>query len=231
MRIGICDDEKAMRKHLRQVIEIHLELSGVLYEIEEFESGEDLLSAEEEAELLFLDIEMPGLDGMETARRLRAAGKKTIIIFVTAYPDFVFQGYEVQAFHYILKPCEEKKIREVLDRAMEEAELRKERYFVIERKSGTVRLPLSGICYFKSERRSVEVVLRDGSRQSFYGKLDQVEAEMPAFYQRVHNRYLVNLKWVSRIEGTRCICGGEEIPVSRAYKQEAAVAFARMMLR
>ena len=62
---------------------------------------------------------MPGKGGMETARLLRSYGKKMMIIFVTAYPDFVFQGYEVQAFHYILKPYQEKKIKEVLDRALD----------------------------------------------------------------------------------------------------------------
>ena len=233
MRIGICDDEKTLRKDLRKVVEVHLELSGVSYTIEEYDSGESLLADQArgpELDLLFLDIEMPGLDGMETAQRLREVGEDMVIVFVTAFPDYVFQGYEVQAFHYILKPYDRKKICQVLDRAMEAAHLRQEQYYVVEQKSGTLRLPLSAVCYFKSDRRSVEAVCEDGSRRTFYGKLDEIETSLPGCYQRVHNRYLVNLRHVSRVEGTKCVCGGEELPVSRTYKQALAVAFARMLL-
>ena len=114
MKIAICDDEKKLRKDLRSLIEIQMDLSGGDYTIEEFEDGRDLAAAEKkkDIQILFLDIEMPGMDGMETAKALRAAGCRMLIIFVTAYPDFVFQGYEVQAFHYILKPYQPAKIKE-----------------------------------------------------------------------------------------------------------------------
>ena len=153
-----------------------------------------------------------------------------LIIFVTAYPDFVFQGYEVQAFHYILKPYQEKKIRAVLHRAVEELGHSDEKYYIVEQKSGTLRLPISRVRYFKSDRRTVSASCEDGT-ESFYGRLDEVEAEAGAEFQRVHNRYLVNLSFVTKIEASRCICAGEEIPVSRAYKQALAVAFAKMMLK
>ena len=119
MKIAICDDEKNLRRDLRRLVEIHLELKGLSFSVSEYESGEQLLadSRSEDIDILFLDIEMPGKGGMETASLLRASGRKMLIIFITAYPDYVFQGYEVQAFHYILKPYQEKKIKEVLDRA------------------------------------------------------------------------------------------------------------------
>ena len=124
MKIAICDDEKKLRKDLRSLIEIQMDLSGGDYTIEEFEDGRDLAAAEKkkDIQILFLDIEMPGMDGMETAKALRAAGCRMLIIFVTAYPDFVFQGYEVQAFHYILKPYQPAKIKEVLTKALRETE-------------------------------------------------------------------------------------------------------------
>ena len=232
MRIAICDDEKRLRKDLRALVEVQLDLCGADYTIEEFEDGAELLKSEtvKELDLLFLDIEMPKTDGMETARRLRQAGCKMLIIFVTAYPDFVFQGYEVQAFHYILKPYQEKKIRAVLHRAVEELGHSDEKYYIAEQKSGTLRLPLSRVRYFKSDRRTVSASCEDGT-ESFYGRLDEVEAEAGAEFQRVHNRYLVKLSFVTKIEASRCICAGEEIPVSRAYKQALAVAFAKMMLK
>ena len=165
MRIAICDDEKRLRKDLRALVEVRLDLCGADYTIEEFEDGAELLKSEtvKELDLLFLDIEMPKTDGMETARRLRQAGCKMLIIFVTAYPDFVFQGYEVQAFHYILKPYQEKKLREVLRRAVEELGHSDEKYYIAEQKSGTLRLPLSRVRYFKSDRRTVSASCEDGT--------------------------------------------------------------------
>nr|WP_302391447.1 LytTR family DNA-binding domain-containing protein [uncultured Blautia sp.] len=71
---------------------------------------------------------------------------------------------------------------------------------------------------------------KNGEQISFYEKLDEVEAKAPDFFQRIHNCYLVNMNCISKVESTSCICSGEELPVSRAYKQTLAVAFARTML-
>ena len=184
---------------------------------------------EKEADILFLDIEMKGISGMDTARSLRGTHRNTVIIFVTAYPDYVFQGYEVHAFHYILKPYREEKIREVLRMALEETRKSTEQYYIVEQKSRTLRLPLKDILYFKSDRKKVTAVTKSGAEE-FYGKLSDVESELPGHFTRIHNRYLVNTASVSRLTSTSCFCGDEELPVSRAYRQELAVAFARMML-
>lgn len=233
MKIAICDDEKNLRRDLRRLVEIHLELKGLSFSVSEYESGEQLLadSRSEDIDILFLDIEMPGKGGMETASLLRASGRKMLIIFITAYPDYVFQGYEVQAFHYILKPYQEKKIKEILDRALEALETRTEQYYDIEQKSGVTRLRLSQILCFCSDKRSICAIDTLGKNTIFYGKLDDLEKEMPGYFQRVHNRYLVNMNYVSSVEGNRCICGSDEIPVSRTYKQKLAVAFAQIMLQ
>ena len=114
MKIAICDDDKKLRKDLRHLIEVQLDFMAFAYEIEEYESGNCILEHmdKNEPDILFLDIEMPGMGGMDTAKVLRKFDKKVLIIFVTAYPDYVFQGYEVHAFHYILKPYKKEKIKE-----------------------------------------------------------------------------------------------------------------------
>lgn len=232
MNIAICDDEKKLRKDLRSLIEAQLDLCGAEYTIEEFEDGRKLLDTGylRNIDLLFLDIEMPVMNGMETAKALRQAGSRALIIFVTAYPDFVFQGYEVQAFHYILKPYQEKKIKKILIRALEETGRNKQHYFVIEHKGCSLRLLQQDIHYFKSEGRSILAVTGDG-QESFYGRLDEVAEQLTQSFQRIHNRYLVNLQHVSRVSANSCVCGGQELPVSRAHKQQLAVVFAQMMLR
>ena len=219
VNIGICDDEASMRRALRAPLERKLQLLGTSYRILEYDSGEALFSHPECAylDILFLDIEMRQMNGMETAKNLRKRNAHTLLIFVTAYPDFVFQGYEVHAFHYILKPYEERKHRE--------------QYFTLEQKSGILRIPLKRILAFSSDRRKVVISLKDGSRPDFYGKLDEVESGLPDYFVRCHNRHLVNLNFVSALEKDRCICGQKQFPVSRAFRQPLEIAFARLLLR
>jgi DNA-binding LytR/AlgR family response regulator len=232
VKIGICDDEPEMRKPLRQILEQVLQLQGVEYLISESESGEDLTAGISclDIDILFLDIEMRSLDGIETAKLLRKKGMKGIIIFVTAYPDFVFQGYEVHAFHYILKPYRKEKIEEVLRQALHELDLSKEQYFVIEQKARVIRIPLSQTIAFQSDRRKVEALLEEDF-VAFYGRIDEVCRELPSCFIRIHNRYIVNLNYVTTLEKDRCILGSRSFPVSRAFRQELETAFARAMLK
>ena len=232
VKIGICDDEPEMRKPLRQILEQVLQLQGVEYLISESESGEELTAGISclDIDILFLDIEMRSLDGIETAKLLRRKGMKGIIIFVTAYPDFVFQGYEVHAFHYILKPYRKEKIEEVLRQALHELDLSKEQYFVIEQKARVIRIPLSQTIAFKSDRRKVEALLEEDF-VAFYGRIDEVYRELPSCFIRIHNRYIVNLNYVTTLERDRCILGSRSFPVSRAFRQELETAFARAMLK
>lgn len=232
MNIAICDDDKKLLKDFRHLIEIHMDLTGINYHITEFTSGEELLEYKNKKDihLLFLDIKMGSVDGMETARQLKKSGKKMLIIFVTAYPDFVFQGYEVQAFHYILKPYRETKIKEVLDRAISELDIRKEHSLVIQQRSGILCINTQKVTYFKSDKRNIFAVSTEGT-DIFYGKLNDVETKMPPCYQRIHNRYLINLNYVSEIGSNYCICHDEKLPVSRTYRHELAMAFAKMMLQ
>ena len=232
MRIGICDDEKESRISLRRPIEREAQLNGLEYKVSEYGSGEEMLKALEKdaPKLLFLDIEMDGIDGMEAARAIRKTHKDTVIIFVTAYPDFVFQGYDVHAFHYILKPYKEEKIKEVFHMALEELNLQTEQYYAVEQKSGTLRLRLKEVRFFSSDRKKVTAETEEGKIE-FYGKLNDIETTLPEYFIRIHNRYLVNLNYLTKVEPSQCICGEEILPVSRSCKQNLAVAFARMMLR
>lgn len=229
--VGICDDDQKMRKILRPLLERNLQLSGVSYQIFEYASGEELAAQMDQysLDLLFLDIEMKELNGMDTAKLLREKDHKTIIIFVTAYPDFVFQGYEVKAFHYILKPYKEQKIIDVLEAALKELAAKEEQFFTVEQKSGIMRIPIGSIRAFQSEKRKI-LILTEDRIIDFYGKLDDLESELPDYFIRIHNRYINNLNFVTAIEKNCCICGGTSFPVSRAYKQDLEIAFAKALL-
>lgn len=233
INIGICDDEASMRRLLRAPLEQKLQLLGADYRIFEYDCGETLVTRPETEwlDILFLDIEMKQLSGMETARNLRKRNSHTLLIFVTAHPDFVFQGYEVHAFHYILKPYENQKIMKVLEQALKELGQNQERYFTLEQKSGTMKIPAKKILAFSSDRRKIIISLEDGNKLEFYGKLDAVETDLPDYFIRCHNRHLVNLNYVTALEKDGCTLKSQSFPVSRAYRQSVEIAFARLLLQ
>ena len=231
LNLVICDDERTLRNDLRKVLETELELCGETFKIAEFDCGESLVRALNDSvfDIIFLDIEMKDLDGVATAREIRKRTSAPEIIFVTSYPDFVFQGYEVQALNYILKPYQKEKIISVLHTALERLGRDSEKYYMVESRGQTLRLPLSRIKYFFSDRRSVNAVTAEETH-TFYGKLSELEIELPENFVRIHNRYLVNLKYVQSIQGNSVQMAGEELPVSRSCKQDLAIAFAKYML-
>lgn len=231
LQLAVCDDERVFRSDLRKILGTELELCGIDYHISEFTSGEELIAGLEKADcqILFLDIEMKGIDGVEAARRLRETKRQMEIIFVTSYADFVFQGYEVRALNYILKPYEPEKIAAVLHTALEALDIEAEKYYVIDQRGGSIRVPLSSVKYFSSDRRTVHAVTTE-QEYTFYEKLSDLETELPDTFVRIHNRYLVHLKYLEAVRQNTAVVDGEELPVSRSCKSGLSIAFAKYML-
>lgn len=232
LQVVICDDEQSMRITLREVIGRELQLKGISFQINEFNCGEKLIESLTEAsfDIVFLDIEMKDINGIETAKTIRRTNKKAVIIFVTAFPDFVFQGYEVKALNYILKPYQDKKIIEVLNTALEEIDAVKPHYFSVEQKSGVTKIALQDTLYFSSDKRNITAVTKT-SAITFYEKLSDLQEKLPDYFIRIHNRYLVNLNYITSVDASTAVCSGNSLPVSRQYKQSLFVAFAKCMLR
>ncbi len=120
VKIAICDDETALREMLRRKIEKHCQNAGMHCQIFDFDSGESLLAlpAENVPDVLFLDIQMPGKNGMQTAKELRIKNQDMILIFVTALSEYVYEAFDVNAFHYLVKPFDDKRLYEVLNNAL-----------------------------------------------------------------------------------------------------------------
>ena len=231
LQLAVCDDERVFRSDLRKILGTELELCGIDYHISEFTSGEELIAGLEKADcqILFLDIEMKGIDGVEAARRLRETKRQMEIVFVTSYADFVFQGYEVRALNYILKPYEPEKIAAVLHTAPEALDIEAEKYYVIDQRGGSIRVPLSSVKYFSSDRCTVHAVTTE-QKYTFYEKLSDLETELPDTFVRIHNRYLVHLKYLEAVRQNTAVVDGEELPVSRSCKSGLSIAFAKYML-
>ena len=161
LRIALCDDEQEARDQLR------FQLEKSIYETDEeivyeFSSGETavrwLKKHPGEIDLLFLDVEMKEMTGMEAAERIREFDRNILLVFVTGYSEYVFDGYRTGALDYVMKPAGEERIRQILARARETFYSRREKDFVFQNQEGTFRMALDRILYFYSDRRQVYLV-------------------------------------------------------------------------
>ena len=233
LHIGICDDAPGAREDLQLACERILRDGPETPQFFAFSSGEGVLRWLErhpdELDLLFLDIEMGGVSGMEAARRIRARDKRLLLVFVTGYADYVFDGYGVDALDYVLKPCRDAKLREVLRRALLHLQRHAPESFPVKNSDGLFRVPKDKILYLKSDRRIVTVVTATRS-YSYYGRLDEAENVLGEGFLRLHQRYLARAQAIERIEGASAWVGGEALPISRANHQRVLLAFARSLL-
>lgn len=213
MKIAICDDERTIQNSIAHKILERYPDSELQY----FSSGKELLEKDWEADLLFLDIQMPELNGMEAAKELRRQGRKPILIFITVLKDYVFQAFDVGAFHYLLKPYEEEKFYEVLEAAVQQYQERqsiiraKEKCILIQHLGYHRRIRLSAIIYAEIYNRKVVLhVRKDGFRGNkeetekivYYGKLSDLEAEVGEDFFRSHRSYLIHFKYVEKYDAS-----------------------------
>lgn len=234
LRIGICDDISDARLALQSALERVLEPQRREAQFFAFSSGEGLLQwlahHAGELDLVFLDIEMGQLDGMETARRLRADDPDLQLVFVTGYAEYVFDGYSVGALGYLLKPPKPEQIEDILNRAQAALCRGMEHTFVCRNGDTHYRIPVGRILYFVSDRRKVTCVTPE-REYTFYSKLDQVAAEVGGGFVRLHQRYLARAAAVERVEGSEAVLAdGTRLPISRACFADALLALTRAEL-
>lgn len=214
-RIAVCDDERIFIDRIRQIL-LDCEIHG-------FTDSRQLLEAVENGgryDVIFLDIAMPGLDGIGLAREIRETDEDVIIVFVTSRIEFMQTGYEVRAFRYLLKSQLEQGLPVVWSDIERELADRKEQYFFFEFNRQAYRYACKEIIYFESSLRRI-ILHAKGDTAVLYGNLDEIEAAHPAFV-RIHKSYLVNPRHIRALSAGNVITvEGESLPVSRRYKEKA----------
>lgn len=234
LSIAVCDDNQENRLSLRWLLESILENQKIEHAIYEFSSGETLLpwmqKHHNEIDLLFLDIEMGKVNGMEAAKALRAYNDVLQIVFVTGFSDYVFDGYGVGALGYIMKPVKREQLETIISRVLTKRCKDAEQVYSCHNGEIWYRIPYKEILYFESDKRKVNCVT-DKRIYSFYGKLNDVEQELAGSgFVRIHQRYLVRTGAIRQVCGTEVLAGAYTLPISRAYHQETLLALTRSAL-
>ncbi len=233
LHVAVCDDERTALQELAEEVRRWAEAEGEACSVETFASADAFWFVWEERkdlEVLLLDIEMPGMDGMELARRLRQAGEPIGIIFVTGNPDFALEGYDLEAVSYVMKPVRRERLHAALSRARERMARR-----------AAVLLPLSGgelerlyiadICCLESDGHASIVWKKDGTKLVSKMGIQQLEQELEncsdAFF-KPHRSYFINLAHVERI-GKKDVRMGNQllVPIARGKWEPLNQAYLR----
>lgn len=197
LKIAVCDDDEVFGKHVLSLLAQNMEIPA---EMVYFQNGACFLQEGENTDILFLDIDMPDMSGMELARALQEKRKAPVLVFLTALPEYVYDAFETEAIGYLLKPIEEEKFIKVLKRAIQKAETSKQEQHICIKSNGQVRrLSVEDILYVENQGRKL---LFHTKKTIFtcYGKMEEYERQLPDYFFRCHRGYLVSLKEVASYE-------------------------------
>lgn len=227
LKIVVCDDEKVIVKQVSYMIKKYLPDC----EIDEFLSGKDLLSAKKDFDIFFLDIQMEQ-NGIEVARKLREHDENAVIIFITGVKEYVFEAFDVAALHYLLKPVDEEKLREVIDRAVWEVQKKadkEERQLFIKTREKNITLNVNDILYLENEMRK-NVAHTKRETITFYGVMSEMEKSVGTGFYRCHRGYLVNMAYVSEYDtDSILLSNGEKIYLSKNRYQDFVKHYMRYL--
>lgn len=245
IHIGIVDDDRASREHLAEELAVYASNHTIEYELQEYESALDYLNQEHPSyDMLFFDIDMPGMSGMELAERIRQTDHEVVIIFCTNLQQFALNGYSVGALGFMVKPVQPYTLNLNMDRAMSAVRMNKSRHneeadtkFVF--KDGTISrlVSASDIDYVEVRQHYIYYNIKDpanGERLIIKNRgtmQEAVERLSPYGFFRCSSSFLVNMKSVTAVSRTNVYIGAELLPIGRTFKDTFMDAFSRYLAK
>lgn len=223
LRIAICDDEQIIRNEIIRLCREFEKSHSMEFELVTFSSGDKLLNYDKRIDILFLDVQMPGLNGMETATKIREENESMFIIFVTGYRSFMQEGYKVKAFRYILKPIDEEEFMVTLGETIKEIN---KNFKVVAGKFGkTYYIKPEEIVYIEYVNRTSLVRTTTDFIESTKTMAEWEEILNVGAFYRVHRSYIVNMLYVEEIDKLIHMENGEKVQlaIKKAGKFKDAV--------
>ncbi len=237
LNIAIVDDEVIQIELLSEMVSEWAHSRANTVNVETFNGSQGYLFSETAFDILLLDIQMNGQSGIELAKHIRETDERLVIVFITGLDDFICEGYEVSALHYLIKPVKAEKLIEVLDKACQRLKIA-DKTLLLETDDGIVRVRLADIVYI--EAFAHEVVIHMSKAQVTMGKgtdiytikrnIGHIEDELNALEQgmfvRCHRSYIVGIRHIKRIMKSDAeLDSGELIPLSRRMYSDVNRAF------
>ena len=219
-RIAIVEDEAAIQEQLTGYVQRYTRQYGTPFEVTVFGSGVEILEDYRPVyDIIFLDVEMPHLDGMETARRIRAMDSDVLLIFITNMAQYAIKGYAVGALDYVLKPVPYFAFSQQLQKAVNQLARRVRHYLAVPVDGGLRRLDAATVYYIESEGHRIHFYTEDGefSAPGALKALEEKLASQP--FARCNSGYLVNLAQVSGVQQNTVLVGPYELQISRPKRK------------
>lgn len=227
INIGICDDEKIEINYLKSHINMWGNLRGFTILINEFSSAEQFLFEYEENknfDILLLDIQMQDIDGITLAKTVRKDNETVQIIFVTGFPDFMADGYDVSALHYLLKPVSDQKLHTVLDKAVTSIQKSEPPLFITV-DNQNVRVPTDSILYCEVFNHTLSIVTKDTKYQVTMS-FSELEKQLNSTFIRCHRSFIASVRHIKSITKTDIIFDNNvSIPMSRRMYHDVNQSF------
>ena len=222
--IAVCDDEKNIRDNIKSIV--LKQYTDCLVDL--YDSGNSLFAAGKEYDIYLLDIQMPGINGMETAEQIRKrrttkSWNGSVIIFITSFKEYMADAFDVRAFHYLLKPIDESKFQNVFSRAVSDclsAKEKAETHILIKSKDSYHKVLLSDIYYVESDNKKVIVHTMEGAIE-YYGKMQDLEISLGNDFFRSHRCFIVNLEHITRYNAStiRMKNGSDVLLAQKKYNE------------
>lgn len=225
-KIAIVEDEWDSAERLGQCLETYGKEKGVLFNITRFKNGLNFIEDyRPNYDIIFMDVDMPHKNGLDTARDLRRIDPAVVLIFVTFLGKYAIKGYEVDALSYMIKPVNYNAFKIVMDRAISRCAKKDKASVTLPSAMGTLRVELSCLNYIEIADHDITYHTSQGEYPA-YGTMRAIEKLLPAGqFARCNRGLLVNLRNVTRISGNHVYVGEEELEISRTRKQAFLDAF------
>ncbi len=219
LKIAIVEDDAHYARQLADYLRKYEKESGAKIEIAQFQDGDQLVDGyRPEYDIILLDVEMPLLDGMTTAKIIRMKDPEVVIIFITNMAQYAIQGYAVDALDYVLKPISYFAFSQRLNRAIRRIKKRETHFLTISTREGTQKLAVSQIYYVESQGHALLYHTDQGVIFST-GTMRELERRLEPFhFFRGNKGYLINLEHVSGVRDSCAVVAGEKLLLSRARK-------------
>lgn len=219
--IAIVDDDPNDLAELSQRVEAYLKKRPMLFSVHAFACGADLLNCTQDFDLVFLDIQMDGISGMETAEKLRSHGTTGHIVFVTVLNEYVFDAFDVEASDYLLKPIDNQRFERMMNRICSSLQKTSKPGLLITSRGNTCSLlAFDNIFFCEAVNHKMMIHTRDEVFECYF-KTAELRSRLDGRFFQCHRSYLVNLKYVCGYgNGLALLENGEKVPVSRLRARE-----------